>query len=228
MATTQKTGSYNFDPKNYTDPDFRKKDGTYQLTDYQAAVTVRNWMHENWQGRMISEDGLGVALASGKIGDITLTEQQKAAFTRFSENNRALFHRLDAGENGTHDGQFGEWDIDAAIKNGRLHGAGEHSKNGHWQKRNDMEKGDAAKLLDDFIKQNLGEGWTSISHDQISRIANAHHIHDPKSQTRVMIDDEKVHQAAAVVLDNWGEIQDGENNSVGLLSKEELQKLLSI
>lgn len=230
---------YNFDPTNYVTPEYKKKNGEYQLTDYQAAITVRNWMHANMPGRMINREmlselakleksGSGAHTVNGKT--YNFTEQEKAAFRKFDDNGATLFRRLDSGENGTHDFQMGEWDIDAAIRNGRLHGAAQHSEEGYWRNRNkDMPPAQAAEVLDDYLTGKLGDGWT-VKENDLRLVGNSHgmYVNTNNGREFVMIDDPEVIRAAGVALDNWSKLQVGEGNSVGILSQAELNKLLAV
>lgn len=231
MGGIQGHKKYNFDPQNYTTPEFKKKDGEYRLTDYQSAITVRNWMHKNIPGQMLGGSQFNQAVTTGSITiggkTITLTEQERAAFSKFTANTGALFSRLDGGENGTHDRYMGAWDIDAGIKNGRLHGTAEHSKERYWRNRNDeMAPGKAGQVLSKFFSDKFGANWPTMTQDQLFDIANRHYYKDPKNpQNLIQIDDPEVIRAAGVLYDNWGKVQDGEGNSVGTLSKREVDKL---
>lgn len=236
MSNVSNQKTHNFDPNNYTTQDYRKKDGSYQLTDYQAALTVRNWMHDNMPGGMMDhtlidqvnaqKDGPGPVTVDLNGKKVTLTDQEKAAFLKFRENGSTLFRRLDGGENGTHDFLMGEWDIDQAIKNGRLHGSAEHSKEGHWRNRNgDMPHAQAAEVLDDYLTEKFGSDW-SVKQGDLRQIANSHGMYVPNENGYefVMIDDPEVIRAAGLVLDDWSNVQNGEGNSVGILSQKELDK----
>ncbi len=230
---------YNFDPTNYVTPEYKKKNGEYQLTDYQAAITVRNWMHANMPGGMINGGMLSQLAKLDKLGSgahtvdgktYNFTEQEKAAFRKFNEDGATLFRRLDSGENGTHDFQMGEWDIDAAIKNGRLHGTTQHSAQGYWRNRNeDMPPAQAAEVLDDYLTEKVGNGWT-VKEKDLRLIGDSHgmYLNTKNGREFVMIDDPEVIRAAGVVHDNWSKMQIGEGNSVGTLSQKELNKLLDV
>lgn len=238
MTDATSARNYNFRPDDYSTPKVKTgEDGSYKLTDYQAALTVRSWMHQNMPGQMINgatlrevldQKGPGPAHINVNGKAITLSEQERAAFKKFADENSALFRRLDGGENGTHDHYMGSWDIDAAIKNGRLHGTAQHSPEGYWRNRNDeMPPAKAGDVLNDFFSRTLGNDW-SPTHNDLTSIANAHGMWtNTKDGKKFMpIDDPDVTRAAGVLLDNWGNVQIGEGNSVGILSKEELQKLM--
>lgn len=240
MSNISSPRKHNFDPSNYNAPVVKPKNGEYQLTDYQAALTARSWMHKNMPGGMIDAGFIQQVRDQGNTPGpitvdvdgkkLTLTEQEKAAFLKFHENGNTLFRRLDGGENGTHDFLMGEWDIDAAIKNGRLHGAAQHSKEGYWRNRNsEMSTDEASRVLNDYFTEKFGSNWT-INQQDLKTLANAHGMHVPTENGKefVMIDDPAVIRAAGLLLDKWGEVQIGEANSIGFLSKEELQKLSTL
>lgn len=233
MGAVNSSQSYKFRPDDYSTPDVKPgKDGKYHLTDYQAALTIRSWMHKNMMpgemmdSKMTNEALHGSITVNGK--SIQLNQQERAAFNKLTKDNAALFYRLDSGENGTHDLRFGTWDIDAAIRNGRLHGSAKSSPEGHWRNRNDdVPPAQAGKELDDFFSGKMGSNWV-LTKEDLRRLASAHLFFDKDSKTYKPIDNPEVVRAAGVLLDNWGEIQIGEGNSVGTLSREELQKLMSL
>lgn len=240
MGAVNSSLKHNFKPDDYNAPQVKRgADGNYDPTDYQAALTVRSWMYNNMPNGMIGYQTVMDAARLPKEGssDIsidgktyTLTEQDKAAFRKFNHDGLTLFRRLDGGHNGTHDLVMGIWDIDAAIKNGRLHGAAEHSPDGEWRNRNsEMPPAEAAKIFDDYASKRLGGSWNVAERD-LKHIANAHgmYLSTKDGKQFQMIDDPQVIRAASVLLDNWGEVQIGEGNSVGMLSQEELQKLMSL
>lgn len=117
MSNLNSPRAHNFRPDDYNAPQVKLgADGKYNLTDYQAALTVRSWMHKNMPGQMISgatlhevlgQTGPGPAYINVNGKPVELSEQERAAFLKFSDKNSALFRRLDGGENGTHDHLMG-------------------------------------------------------------------------------------------------------------------------
>lgn len=237
MSTVTSPKTHNFDPNNYTTPEYKKKDGDYKLTDYQAGTTIRNWMHKNTPGEMLGVDLIKKVNQEPKEGSSTVTvggktytfsEQEKAAFRKLAEDDAALFNRLDSGENGSHDLLIGEWDITAAIKNGRIHGAAQHSDDGHWRNRNkDMPPGQAAEVVDDFLSQKMGDNWT-LQREDLRRMASSHNYWDKDKGGLQKINDPEIVRAVGVLLDNWDKVQMGEGNSVGTFSKKEIEKFLKL
>ncbi|MEC4719776.1 hypothetical protein RY831_11500 [Noviherbaspirillum sp. CPCC 100848] len=128
---TRKT--HNYDPDNFKVPEFRKdKNGKLDPTDYQAAVGLKDFMQRN-DVLFINGDHHWEANNKGTVtfGDkvVQLNDKEKAMFKKLSDG---LFRRLDAGDNGTHDGVVGGKDIDTAIKTPwKLHGQST-SKEGYW------------------------------------------------------------------------------------------------
>jgi hypothetical protein len=128
-----------FDPNSYEEPKhFRKNaDGSYYPTDYQTALTLRKFMHDN-NMPFISQAQIDDAANAGflKLDEnktIALSDKEKAAFLQLKTAGTGLALRLDAGTTNTQDGWIGIQDINDAIKESwKLHGSDESEK-GHWK-----------------------------------------------------------------------------------------------
>lgn len=150
MGTPVSGKNNKFDPNSYQVPDYRKdKDGKLDPTTYQAAMGLRNFMHENdlqfIDREQVNNAAKGSFSANGK--EIALSDEDKAMFDRLKR--QGLFNRLDAGSTNTQDGVIGIKDInDAIAKAWKLHGT-ETSNSRHWKdpSESDMTKAEGKEVV---------------------------------------------------------------------------------
>lgn len=239
MGTNPTNGKkYNFDPNSYEPPPMSTKDGEYTPSDYQAAQALRKFIKDNSPDGFINASHIRTAYENGRVDFngrvITLNKQEQAAFDKLAENEAALWNRLDGGTNGTHDGVIGVLDInDAITKTRRLHGSATSDK-GYWSDpTGSMTAAEAKTTLDGLLKERFGENWTSISQSTLQQIADKETYFDHSStQAHHLkyryVDGHQYAVAAAVLLKHWGKIQEGGNNSVGVLSRDEFENLSKV